>query len=137
MENQVKRALIFVPEEQPIDDRVAGGWVVRRGYKLVALLRKWRFVEEMLARGEANVVVFGGVRDPGGETTRDLSQMNRAGIWDSAADTQRLAPARRGWNAERLAQVIDGDGPVPQGLDPETIAAARRIARALNRRNTA
>ena len=46
-------------------------------------------------------------------------------------------PARRratvSWGRERVQQVIDGDEPVPHGLDPETVAAARRIARRLHR----
>lgn len=33
---------------------------------------------------------------------------------------------------DQVREVIDGDGPVPAGLDPESIAAARRIARRLN-----
>ena len=33
---------------------------------------------------------------------------------------------------EQVREAVYGDGPVPSGLDPETIAAARRIARRLN-----
>lgn len=56
---------------------------------------------------------------------------------DAPADnesTRRLRrPGTLHWGNERVRQVIDGDGPVPHGLDPEAIAAARRIARRLNR----
>lgn len=56
---------------------------------------------------------------PGERTTRNI----RRGIDEEA--TVRL-PDR-----EWVREVICGDGPVPSGLDPETIAAARRIARRL------
>lgn len=36
------------------------------------------------------------------------------------------------WGAERVRELIDGDGPAPRGLDSEAIAAARRIARRLS-----
>lgn len=129
----MKRALIFVPEEQRIDDRATAGYFLRRGYKLVALLRNWRVVDQYLARGEASVVVFGEMRFPApGETTQDLSRLNRPFGDDSV--TQRIAGGRC-WNAERLSQVLDSDGEIPRGLDAEVISAARRIARALNERH--
>lgn len=39
---------------------------------------------------------------------------------------------RLDWGPARVQQLIDGDGPIPHGLDPESVAAARRIARRLN-----
>jgi hypothetical protein len=55
-------------------------------------------------------------------------------------DATRPEPAQgdehpKWWAADRVAEIIDGDDDaVPAGLDPEAIAAARRIARRLRLR---
>lgn len=131
---QVKKALIYVAEGRRVGGRAAeerSNYFIRRGYKLVALLRHWPHVEEFLARGEADIVVLGADlvdAEPGRSTVnlRDLL----------GADTVPLWPAPgRGWNADRLRRVVDSDCEIPSGLDPKSIAAARRIALALNERD--
>ena len=42
-------------------------------------------------------------------------------------ETRRLE-----WGQDRVRELIDGDGPIPHGLDPDAIAAARLIARHLS-----
>lgn len=43
-------------------------------------------------------------------------------------------PGGVNWSRDRVREIIDGDGPIPCGLDRESIEAARRIARHLARR---
>ncbi|MEU8821780.1 hypothetical protein [Actinoplanes sp. NPDC048796] len=50
----------------------------------------------------------------------------------AAATRQALGRSGREWGADELRDVVYGTGEVPVGLDPEAIAAARRIARALS-----
>jgi hypothetical protein len=38
------------------------------------------------------------------------------------------------WSAGRVRELMDGNGPVPRGLDSDAIAAIRRIARFLANR---
>lgn len=52
----------------------------------------------------------------GGEDTQPILRPAVPAVWDG-----------------RVEEVIDGDGPIPAGLDPESVWALRRIARALKR----
>jgi hypothetical protein len=53
-----------------------------------------------------------------GEDTVDLSRYRR---------TQNREP-RAAFTRRELRAILDGDAPAPHGIDPETIAAVRRIA---------
>jgi hypothetical protein len=41
-------------------------------------------------------------------------------------------PPRTAFTTGEVRAILNGDAPAPHGIDPETIAAARRIARRLN-----
>lgn len=56
---------------------------------------------------------------------RVLKNQSRPGL-DNAA-----RPGAANWSKDRVREVVDGNGPIPAGLDQESVAAARRIARHL------
>jgi len=65
---------------------------------------------------------------PGREYRSERAGRNGGHFSEHERDTVRLSA----WRWEQVRELIDGDGPIPSGLDPESIAAARRIARRLN-----
>jgi hypothetical protein len=44
-------------------------------------------------------------------------------------------PGNANWSNDRVQEIVDGSDPIPSGLDEESVAAARRIARLLARWN--
>jgi hypothetical protein len=91
--------------------------------------------------------------DPAGEVTQPLQSPPKQGPADETPTVAILerwramknqpaaaAPdkaARSGtvnWSQDRVREIVDGNDPIPPGLDQESVAAARRIARYLARR---
>jgi hypothetical protein len=108
-------AIIFSPGN-PADLALARGalaHVRRRGYRMVAFASDWSDVDKALDDGRANVVVFGCDVRRGGD--------------DPTAATQALRPPvlTREW----VRDIIDHGATPPAGISPETVAAARRLAR--------
>ena len=149
---QQLQAVVLVPPGETVDTKFAHKiWTHcrARGYELVALLRDWPSADRMLGSGEANIVVMPGAEHGATIAARDNSETVR--LWPAAqaaaAEPWRDhgAPRRRAavngrfisgrLPRERVRELLDGPGEVtaPVGLDPETIAAARRIARRLGR----
>jgi hypothetical protein len=60
--------------------------------------------------------------DTAGDDTVDLSKYRH---------TPNREP-RSAFTTGEVRAILNGDAPAPHGIDPETIAAARRIARRLN-----
>jgi len=122
-------AVVYLPDDVE-DDRglLARRGIAhaeRRGYRLVGVLRDLTLVLRLA--GEGTVVVF----------TRHAHWASRRPEIDGelvGEETCRLIPLIRpgGEAIARVGEILDGVAPVPTGLDPESIAAARRIARRLS-----
>lgn len=134
-------AVVYVPPDLPRDGHWADlgeQYIARRGYTFIDVYRTKADIMQVLRNGTATLVVFA-----------------RRSHWDPTwqvpaefvdEETRRLPPLlppplparvreRNGainWGRERVKELIDGNGPVPRGLDPESVAAARRIARHLS-----
>jgi hypothetical protein len=129
-------ACIFVPADLPleaIDIAPLLAYCDRRGYRLHAIFRDWAYVDWVLAVGQASVVVTmstiaayrAGEPVPDPDNTRALRQAWRQHNVHRGVSAPRLSPSQ-------VRELVDGNGRMPAGLDPATVAAARRIARRLN-----
>lgn len=124
----VNRAIVFgVTEDQErVWERRA--YAKRRGYRIVAVLDDWDTVLRLVGERKASIIIFVNrdarrlPADDGG-ATRDLSSITSAGV----GMRNGLWPA--GPSAADLTRAIEGSGPIPTGLDPVSIRAARRIWR--------
>jgi hypothetical protein len=104
----VTNAIIYCPGS-PVDlagTRAALAHVRRRGYTLAAYTCNWAAVDRALANRRAQVVVFADNEAPA----------------DEAATQSLLTP-------ERMRRIVDAGATPPAGVDPEAVAALRRIAR--------
>ena len=116
-------AVIYMPAACRLTPTLARNWMMyfdRRGYELYGIVRDPALLDQMLASGQAQVAIIAR-NDP----------------WlGDAEQTVRLphTERQRDFNSARVRRVIFDGEPAPRGLDPEAIAAARRIARALNER---
>jgi hypothetical protein len=127
----VTTAIVYVDADVAIDQNYAHKCyrqVERRGYEFGALLRDWTHVDGMLTAGQASAVLFVEPDRVADLKTRDLSEYRRTGCDEP---TVRL-PTR-----EEVAAALEGRAEPPCGIDPATIAAARRIARMLHDRRRA
>lgn len=144
-----RHAVVLVPHGKSVTGNIAKRiwkYCTGRDYELIALVRDWPAAGRMLDAGQANIVVMQAeepspaadgetVRlwpdaEPGAEApTRDLGAVRRRAAGNSRFVSGRLP-------RERVRELLDGPGEVtgPMGIDPETIAAARRIARSLDER---
>jgi hypothetical protein len=105
----VTNAIIY-SSGSPVDlaaTRAALAHVRRRGYTLAAYACNWAAVDRALADHRAQVVVFANNESPAVDDTA----------------TQRLL------TPERMRQIVDAGATPPAGVDPESVAALRRIAR--------
>lgn len=73
-------------------------------------------------------------------TTRDLSEEGpTVAILERWRAMKNQPPAEAAehetvsWSKSRVQEIIDSSGPIPSGLDQESVAAARRIAQSLAR----
>lgn len=126
-------AIIFIPPGHPHDGVLVLACMehlVRRAYEFCTILRDWDAVTAHLAAGTAQVVILatrthrageaGRVEVVDEEETRIMRQRNAAiGRHHVAAPLTESAVHR----------IIYNGAPAPVGMDPESIAAARRIAR--------
>lgn len=129
-------ACIFIPADLPLEAiNIAPllAYCDRRGYWLHAIFRHWAYVDWSLAVGQASIVVTVPIVDayragdppPDPDTTRALKREWRWRNAHRGVSAPRLSPSQ-------VRALLDGNGRPPWGLDPATIAAARRIARQLN-----
>lgn len=101
----------------------------RQGYGFVALIRDWDQVLDLVCRRLFSVVVFG---RPRASRLSDVSdegetrELPRRMVGEQTVTLPRSAiPLSR----DRVRELLDTDVTAPIGLDPETLAAARRLAR--------
>lgn len=151
-----RQAVVYVRPGRPLDENFAGRFwqhCMSRGYEFVALVRDWRMVQSMLGDGQANIVVLPtpddemddgatvrlgtppvGAVDAG--ETRDLQHRARRASGNRKSDDQ-IAPGRRKLTPEKVRMVLDAPegSTTHHGIDPESIAAARRIAKHLTECN--
>lgn len=134
-------AIVYVPPDIAGDGyyaQIGCDYINRRGYSYIGVYRTWADVEQVLRNGTASLVVFARrshwdatYRVPcefAEEETRRLPRM-----WPPPLPAKvRERNGTIGWGQERVQELIDGSGPVPRGLDPESVAAARRIAQHLS-----
>jgi hypothetical protein len=135
-----KTAIIYIPADRVNVSPLAQQCLEhceRRGYKLHTIFRHWAYVDWALGTGAATVVVLpsavaehrAGGRPPGPDDENTCRLPNRARLFDRNVPrgvyTPRLSEAQ-------MREVLDGNRLPPAGFDPETVAAARRIARHLN-----
>lgn len=132
------RAAVYVPPEISGVERFATEgfeFAEHRGYAYAGTYTQPHYIDKLLAEGIVSVVIFArsthrhpDCRWPAefvDETTRPIQ-------W-----APRLPPSVRerngtlNWSRARVREVLDSNEPIPRGLDPESIAAARRIARHL------
>lgn len=131
-------AIIFIPADQPNVSPLAQQCLEhceRRGYKLHTIFRHWAYVDWALGVGEADVVVMpstiaehrAGEPAPDPEETQLVCR--RARLADRNVHrgvyTPQLTPSQ-------MREVVEGNRRPPAGIDPETVAAVRRIAQHLN-----
>jgi hypothetical protein len=117
------KAIIFGPDEDSCSEESRRelaerkAHIRRRGYNLVAYASSIDMVLSALAEGAAQVVLFAHAEGAGAP---------RMTAGDSIAflRPRPLTPAR-------VRAIVEMDATGPIGLDPETIAAARRISRRL------
>lgn len=142
MIHTIVQAAIFVQAGRPIDLDLAHQCIDhcrRRGYQLLEIFRDYDEALDAVESGEASVVVHvpaisGDSKmrmrnsSPDEERTRRLPR-------NVVPLSRRNAPPVKGMSAAEVRAVLDSDGPAPAGLDPEAIAAARRIAQHLTRCN--
>lgn len=126
-------AIIFSPADTPLDVDEAARSLAhakRRGYFLLAIVREESILEELLAGGAAQVVIFAyRARRHGAPFVDDPTQLNQILPPSVRFRTHRRRP---GISRERVHTILnDGEATRPVGIDPETISAARRIARRL------
>lgn len=129
------KAIIYLAAGLPMNAsfaRLCLDHCVRRGYEICAILRDWNSVHRVLIDGQADVVV----NVPG----HWHPEAHRCADNDTTDLTRYRAEFRRPSNdgpagkmsTRDVREVLDGNGPAPVGIDPASIAAARRIARRLN-----
>lgn len=133
----MKEAIVYIPPDLQRDGAYAIQGVAHiagRGYQLRGVYRERAHVNQLLRARAIQVIVCArwshwNPRDWEGadveveyvgEETRRLTSFAANGD----AVTRRLDPTAR---ADRVRQVMEDSGPIPTGLDPESIAAARRI----------
>lgn len=132
--NHVNRAIVFGITEDPERVKQRKAYAKRRGYRLVAVLEDWATVLRLMREGMASIIIFVDPDEPrpidadGGETRR---------LFDLARGTVRpafrLRPAvPRALQISDVKRTIEDTGPIPTGLDPAAIRAARRIWRHFN-----
>ncbi len=139
---------MFVPYGQQVNEAAACRWwthCLNRRYEFVALLREWSMVDRMLGAGRANIVIMpsadSAAIDDDGDTVRlwpAAAPPLREAAPDLGAPRRRVAAANGRFVSgrlprERVRELLDepGDVTAPVGVDPESIAALRRIARRL------
>jgi hypothetical protein len=149
-----KHAIVFVPHSHPVNGHLAQRTLAHlrnRRYEFIALLRDWPIVNSMLGSGHANIVVMPStVVTPNTERLCDDGDTVRlwpdtppvAEEWTPDRDAPRRRAAGNGrfvsgrLPRERVRELLYGSGDVtaPVGLDPESIAAVRRIVRHMDQR---
>jgi hypothetical protein len=116
-------------------------YITHRGYGYAGLYRKWEDVDQVLHDGFASLVVL--ARSVHGNPDRhwraeSVDETTRPIRWPRfATPIPQNVRERQGtvsWSAGRVRELMDGNGPVPRGLDSDAIAAIRRIARFLANR---
>lgn len=112
-------------------------YLKHRGYEYVGTYRQPHYVDRLLEAGIATLVVF--ARSAHWEPDRGwpaqfVDETTRPIRWprpmNPMPDRERRGTVN--WSGARVREVVDGNGPVPRGLDAEAIEAARRIARHLS-----
>jgi hypothetical protein len=126
-------AIIFSPADTPLDIVEAERSLAhakRRGYFLLAIVREESVLEELLVSKAAQVVIFAyRARRCAGPFVDDPTSLNPMLPPSVRFRTHRRLPLM---SRERVRSILtDGEATRPVGIDPETIAAARRIARSL------
>lgn len=142
---EVAIAVVYIPPDLA-DDVYCGeqgrDYIIRKRYGFAGVYRSWGTVLQLVGEGLASLVIYAR-RVHWDPVHHHLPEQVRIEFADE--ETRRL-PAmlpppipvgvrerrgRIGWGRERVAELVDGDSPAPQGLDPEALAAARRIAQHL------
>jgi hypothetical protein len=111
--------VIFVqpgPDAEPFA-LAAISYCHHRGYLPAIVYGDWRAVDLMLQRHLADTVIVACSEYP--HADRFL------------LETKRLNTVT--WSEASVEALIDGDGPIPADLDPETVWAVRRLAEHLRR----
>jgi len=129
----VNRAIILIDDDESDGGDRAAECVKQseqRGYGFVALMRDVDRALDLLRRRIVSAVIFPGrtrrgrpVRDP--EPSIDDTAVLTIQVPAPRAVGRRVVPLTAEW----VRELIDSDATAPTGLDPESIAAARRIAR--------
>lgn len=132
------RAAVYVPPGISDVERFATEGIEfaeHRGYAYAGTYRQPHYIDRLLAEGIVSVVVFARSthRHPDCRWPAEfVDEPTRPIPW--APKSPQSARERNGtvnWSRARVREVLDTNGPIPTGLDPESIEAARRIARHL------
>lgn len=127
-------AAVYIPPDIPNDTDFAVDcfeYIQYRGYRFGGFFREASDVDKALGLGTVSLVVFARSRHANGHAwpAEYVDEKTRPLKWNPPRNEQ-LGQHRGAihWGRERVKQIIDGNGPVPRGLNADAIAAARRIA---------
>lgn len=113
------KAVVFVPSDD-FEPQAEICYCEDRGYQFHGVVRDWARALGMVVGGVVSAIVFSRSgqdrpRDAGvGEQTRRIRPIGEKQIQMTQADVMRL---------------LDSEATIPFGIDPASVAAARRLAR--------
>jgi hypothetical protein len=130
-------AAVFVPPDVSGDTDFAVEcfeYIQHRGYTFGGIFREAHDVDKALSLGTVSVVVYARSRHALGHhwPAEYVDEKTRPLKWSPPRNEPAQPRGAVHWGSERVKQILDGNGPIPRGLNADAIAAARRIAHHLS-----